>query len=151
MIYVSTLNTGDSKVSVPVKEIVRLNNSKISSKRTTQFVNYLISKNNLTRIQRLRLKRLEITFSYKPTKKLFGQAIVYWTDFCRIILYRHVAWVFLHELAHVLRGNRFHDKTFSSILDNLYDTYILFSKERRVKNARRIDLSQKWVISSKGG
>ena len=136
MIYAPVKNTGDSKVSVPMDEYLRLNNRRIYPKQADEFIEFLLRKKDLNQAQRLSLKRLVIEFSAKKTKKLFGRVIKYAYFFNRIILYRYSIWIFLHELAHVLCISGYHDQVFASTLDGLYFKYIEFRREK--ENERRV-------------
>ena len=71
------------------------------------------------------VNEVKIEFSNRITRRRWGTA---WSYARRIVLYRHVAGVFLHELAHILTPGHRHDFIFARQVRQLFEQWLTWKQ-----------------------
>ena len=84
--------TGNSRVKIPMQELVRLNNTPITPEAAEKFVAFALKKIGSD-------KKVEVYFSSRKTSMRWGSVT---RKGSRINLYRWSVWILIHELGHVL-------------------------------------------------
>lgn len=82
--------TGNSTCPVPETERVRLQNHLIDDSVVSDFMQVLYDMGE---------DIISVELSYRRTTNRWGTA---WSNTRRVVLYRHTAWCFLHEVAHII-------------------------------------------------
>lgn len=112
--------TGNSLCKVPKSEMLRLQNQPIVEPEADLFLWWCCA-NKVSPVDKV--SHCCVEFSSRKTRRRLGTA--YHKD-CRIILYRHSVWIFLHELAHLMPNGRGHGISFAKNLDQLYHLWLQF-------------------------
>lgn len=114
--------TGNSRVTIPKSEQIRLNNTPIFITEAVCFTKQITK------------SIPSIVFSRRKTKSRWGTAFSFPQR--KIILYRHSVYIFLHELAHVLCGGKEkHSRVFGRKLDHLYELWCSYKEKNDIINA----------------
>ncbi|WP_150112157.1 hypothetical protein [Desulfonatronovibrio hydrogenovorans] len=121
--------TGNSRVQVEKKEILRLNNTLISPEQGKKFVEFVLKDLN-------RGLQVEVNFSRRTTSRCWGSVT---RKGKRINIYRWSAWVLIHEIGHVLtrvekkqNGRRIiHGPEFGWATTQVYRLWLQFSRDDR--------------------
>ncbi len=109
--------TGESWSRTPPQLRIQMNNQKISEKTGGIFLWFLVKEKGL-----VCFKETGLFFSSRQTRRRWGTAN---SGTNRITLYRHSAWMLLHELAHIPVGvEKGHGWEFGETLDILAKVWL---------------------------
>lgn len=112
MPHIMKSSTGERYVSIPIQIRVTLNNTPLTIDIVNDFLDYA------------QLGDVSVILSLRQTKHRWGTA---WKKQKRVVLYRHSAWMLLHELAHIKAPNKSgHNCDFGRTLDDLYAQWVEF-------------------------